>query len=286
MKTKTILMLCLLIGITWTQISAQKSSKEKEFTMLGEPSSLQEKMNGKVQKVVLKGYWTTGTVDDIKKGRPITTLERDSLNWFYDFEATFDNIGDHIINYITLDDNNKPFDKYQFLRENGQIVSSKWTFGKNTNLNGLEYSKGDGYSKFTYDEKGYLIGAADYSSVGDLLLYTFKGKNNEAGDQIELQVFDNKENLLWKWTSIYNEKRQYIGGQGTDKFGTVTGSNKCSYNDKGKVSEWTNFDKDKNVTVVHKFTYHEYDAKGNWLKWIYKNSSGQSCYFERTITYF
>ena len=286
MKTKTILMLCLLIGITWNQISAQKGSKEKEFTMLGEPSSLQEKMNGKVQKIVLKCYWTTGTSDDIKKGKPVTTLERDSLNWFYDYEATFDKKGDHIINYNTLDDNNKTVDKYQFIRENGQIVSSKWTFGKNANVAFGNYSKGDGYSKFTNDEKGYLIATADYSSEGDLLLYTFKSKNNETGDIIEGQAFDNKGIFLMKWTKIYNEKRQDIGGDWTDKDGSIAGSYKSSYNDKGKVSEWTNFDKDKKVTVVHKFTYPEYDAKGNWLKCIYKNSHGQSCYFERTITYF
>ncbi len=58
-----------------------------------------------------------------------------------------------------------------------------------------------------------------------------------------------------------------------------------SINDKGKISEVTNFDKDKNVTGKAKYTYLEYDAKGNWIKVGYEYGP-YIMYAERTITYF
>ena len=286
MKTKVILLLCLSLGIVWSQLSAQKNTKQDDYTKLGAPASVTDKMNGKVQKVVLKLYWCAGTGENLSMGKRITTRERDSLGWFYDFEATFDNVGDHIIDYNTLDDNNKPFSMYQFKRENGQIVSSKWTFGKTIRTAHGSYSKGEGYTKFTYNEKGQLIRTEDYKASGDSLMYSFKLTSNELGDQTEGQAFDSKGNFIRKWTISYNGKRQVIGGNWTGKDEIIAGSYSNIYNDKGKVSEATYFDKDKKVTVIHKYTYPEYDARGNWLKLLYKNNMGQSLFCERTITYF
>jgi hypothetical protein len=286
MKTKTIFILCLLSGFGLNQLYAQQSSKQGEFTMLGEPSPLQDKMNGKVQKVILKFYWGIGAGENIKKGKAITTRERDSLNWFYDFDATFDSSGDHMMSFNHLDDNNKAITKYQFIKDKSRIVLSKWSLGKDYNWGYGNYTKGDGYTKYTYNEKGQLISKADYSSGGDLLLYSFNFKNNEAGDPIETQTLDSHGNLLSKGTSIYNEKRQEIGGDWTEKDGIIAGTYKISYNDKGKVSEMTNFDKDKKVTGSYKFNYPEYDAKGNWLKFVFKDSNGHTVLCERTITYF
>ena len=269
-----------------TQINGQKSSKQDEFTMLGDPSPLQEKMNGKVQKVVVKFYWGIGTGDDIKKGKQITTRERDSLNWFYDFEAIWDINRDHIMSFNYLDDNSKAFTKYQFIRKNNQIVLSKWSMGKDYKRGFGNYSKGDGYTKYIYDKKGQLIRKEDYKTDGDLLLYSFPLKNNEAGDEMEGQALDSKGNLLSKWSTAYNENRQVIGGDWADKDGNTAGYYKTAYNDKGKESEVTYFDKDKKVTGVNKHTYPKYDSKGNWLQDVIKMSSGQIGFCERTITYF
>ena len=119
-----------------------------------------------------------------------------------------------------------------------------------------------------------------------MLLYTFPFKNNEAGDPVESQGLDSNGNLLFKSTSTYNEKRQDIGGDWTDKDGNIAGYYETRYNDKGKMSELTNFDKDRKITGVNKFTYPEYDAKGNWLKSVFKDTSGHTVFCERTIKYF
>ena len=110
-----------------------------------------------------------------------------------------------------------------------------------------------------------------------MLLYTFPFKNNEAGDPVESQGLDSNGNLLFKSTSTYNEKRQEIGGDWTGKDGNIAGYYETRYNDKGKVSEVTNFDKDRKITGVNKFSYPEYDAKGNWLKLVFKDAFRTHC---------
>ena len=99
MKTKLFLLVCLISGIGLTQLYSQKTSNTNEYTKLGNPSPVGDKMNGKVEKVVLKFYWPVITGDKITKGKHITNRERDSLGWFYDYEASFDKIGDHLINF-------------------------------------------------------------------------------------------------------------------------------------------------------------------------------------------
>ncbi len=286
MKTKTIILICLFLAVGLIQLSAQKASKQDEYTMLGEPAPVQDKMNGKVQKVVMRFYWTKGSGDNIEKGRHITTRERDSLGWYYDFEATFDKTGDHIITYKTLDDNGNPFTSYEFFKEGDHVVKSKWYMGKDTQAGDLKFSKGDGYTTFKYDDRGYEILRADYKAEGNVLLYTYPMKNNEFGDQVEAEARDGKNNFLFKWSTIYNDKRQIIGGSWTDKGGNPAGSYKTTYNEKGKESDVTYYDKDNKVTYFLKYTYPFYDTKGNWVNCISRNSLGQIGYCERTITYY
>jgi hypothetical protein len=286
MKTKAFLMICLFLGIGLTQLPAQKRNVQGEVTILGWPSPMDDIFNGKVQKVVVKFFWGKGSGNNIIKGDMITTKERDSLNWFYDFEATFDKIGDHTIALSFLDDNAKPINTYQCIRENNRITLSKWSFGKDNYIAGFSYPKGDGYTKHIYDNKGYLISNDDYKAEGDELLYKYPMKNNVYGDQIECQVFDSKGNFLSKWTTSYNEKRQIVGGDWAGKDGIVAGSFKNSYNDKGKVSEYTTYDKNNKVTGLYNYNYFESDAKGNWLKVIMKDSLGHIVFCERIITYF
>ncbi len=277
MKTKIILLLCFLFT------AAIKG--QEEYTMLGIPASVKDKMNGKVQKVVLRLFWGTGTGENIKKGNHITAQERDSLRVFYDFEASFDNMGDHIINYNTLDDNDKVVDNWQYFRENNRIVSSKYTFPKGKRIGGQIYPKGEGYSKHLNNDKGQLIASEDYEADNDSLLYSFAHKYNEVGDEIESRGFDGKGNLLFISSTEYNDKRQAVGGVNYGPDGNIRSSYKYTINDRGKVSEATSFDKDKNPIGKAKYTYLEYDAKGNWIK-VGVESGPYITYAERTIIYF
>jgi hypothetical protein len=285
MKTKSFLLVCLISGIGFTQLFSQKNSWQEVFTKLGEPAAVQDKLNGKVQKVVFKIYWGTGTGGNITKGNHITTRERDSLGWFYDFEAVFDNVGDHIIYYNTLNDNDKPVTKYQFIRENNKIVLSKWTFGKATKMIFGVYSETDGCTKYIYNEKGLLIKKEDCLAVNDSLLYSFTIKCNEAGDQIETQAYDGKGNFLRKWSIDYNDKSMAIGDINYGQDGNVTSSYNYTYNVKGKISQVTMFDKENKVTGTANYTYLEYDNIGNWTKCGFEYGP-YTTYAERTITYF
>jgi len=71
-----------------------------------------------------------------------------------------------------------------------------------------------------------------------------------------------------------------------DEKGNFAGAVGVKYNDKGKLSSLTAFDKDKNIYSVDEMTY-EYDTKGNWVKAIVTDSeSGKVIYVERTYSYF
>jgi hypothetical protein len=285
MKTKSFLLLCLISGIGFTQLFSQKNSRQEVFTKLGEPAPVQDKLNGRVEKVVFKIYWGKGTGEKIAKGNHITARERDSLGWFYDFEAVFDNVGDHIIYYNTLNDNDKPVTKYHFIRENNKIVLSKWTLGKVTKMAFGGYSATNGCTKYIYNEKGLLIKKEDCLAVNDSLLYSFTIKCNEAADEIETQAYDGKGNFLRKWSTEYNDKSMPIGGIYYGQDGNIASLYKYTYNDKGKISEMTMFNKENMVTGNAKYTYLEYDSNGNWIKCGLEYGPFTT-YSERTITYF
>ena len=180
---------------------------------------------------------------------------------------------------------NRVVDNWQYFKENNRIVSSKWTFPKGKRIGGTIYPKGNGYTKHLNNEKGQLIASEDYKADNDSLLYSFAHKYNEAGDEIESRGFDGKGNLLWISSTEYNDNRQAIGGVNYSPDGNIRNSYKYSINDRGKISELTYLDKDKNVTGKAKYTYLEYDVKGNWIKVGYE-SGPYVTYAERNITYF
>ena len=70
-----------------------KTNKKTESTILGEYTPnfnwLNEKLNGKVEKLIEKFYWGVADGDNVKKGDLITSKEADSLGWGYTYELNF-----------------------------------------------------------------------------------------------------------------------------------------------------------------------------------------------------
>jgi hypothetical protein len=286
MKTKALFLISLFVACGLFVLPVPNSNAQGDVTKLGWPAPITENLNGKVQKVVFMLHWCKGEGNDITKGKRITTKELDSLGWFYSFEADFDKAGDFVIKFYSLDDNNKPFETYQCIKENNRITRTNWTLGKDQNIMGINYQKGNGYTKHIYDSRGFLISKDDYKAAGDELLGKFPMKNNEHGDQIECQALDREGNVMTKWTTTYNEKRQITGGSWYGKDGVLTGSSKVKYNDKDKVSEVENYDIDGKLANIIHYRYPAYDAKGNWTSLICTTSNGQKAYCEMALTYF
>lgn len=271
---KVFTLLFVLICIT----QGCNKSKPAEYTILGDYTPYGgsiEKMNGKVQKVIEKAYWTVSEKDTIKKGNLITTKERDSLKWSYDYEANFDMAGD-LVSCNYFDENNKMIGSWQFFKKDNKLDSVKGTYRDTVNI----------YQKLKCNDKGIIIEAIQHSINPDTLMYTWVITTNKAGDTVLYTGTDSKGNFDTKVLNLYNEKGQFVSWESFKKDGIFDGSNKVLYDEKGKSSEIINFDKDKKVTDVYHMTYPEYDTKGNWLKAITKDTKGHTILTERVYTYY
>jgi hypothetical protein len=279
-------LIVLFIAIVFIATSC-KNNKQTQCTLLTNPSPYIEKLNEKVEKVAEKTFWAIAEGAVYKKGNLLTTKEHDSLGLYYDFEATFDTSGDHLISCNYLDENNKIVSTWQFSKENNRLSSFKWTLGDPFHYQDyLTSNPTSGYSTIKCNDKGQIISEVDYRANVDTLIFTWTNSYNEAGDTMEGQQFDNKGVLLGSWINVYNDKGQYVGGENYDKDGIPRWSWEIKYNEKGFWSEWTNYDKDKKVTSSFTRTYPEYDAHGNWLKAITKDNKDQTWFSERTYLYY
>lgn len=266
----------IFITVVFT-VTGCKNSQQTKYTILGDYTSYEgfiEKMNGNVEKIVERMYWTVAVADTFKKGNLVTIKERDSLKAYYDYEADFDSVG-NLLSCKYLDENNKIVGDWQFSKENNKLALAQLTWQDTIRQ----------YQKLKCDEKGRIIEAKGYRAKVDTLWYTYTVNYNEAGDTVVYLVYNSKGILEWKALNLYNEKGQFMCYETYDKDGAFTASNKVIYNEKGKMSEVTFFDKDKKVTETVQRTYTQYDAKGNWLKAVSKDTKGHVFISERTYTY-
>ncbi len=267
----------LFIAVVF-MITGCKNNKQAEYTILGDYTpygGFIEKMNGKVEKVTEKIYWTVAEGDTFKKGDPVTIHERDSLKWYYDHESVFDSVGNLLLcNYI--DENNKAIGTWQFFKENNMLVSAKWTWQDTIREN----------QKLKCDEKGRIVDVIAYSASADTILYTYTVNYNKSGDTVLYLGADSKGLPDLRVLNLYNEKGQFLSFEVYNKNDSLQNSNKVTFNEKGKISGITFYDKNKNASEVVNRNYPEYDAKGNWVKAITKDDKGHTLVSERTYTYF
>jgi hypothetical protein len=267
----------LFITFIFLVTGCKKNSQQIHYTILGDYTPYEgfiEKMNGKVEKVVERTYWTVADADTFKRGNPITIKERDSLKIIYDFEANFDSVGD-LLSCKYLDENNKIIGNWQFSKENNRLALAQLTWQDTIRQ----------YQKLKCNENGKIIEAKGFRAEVDTLWYSYTENYNETGDTILYLVFNYKGILDMKILNLYNEKGQFVSYETYNKDGAFVASDKVIYNEKGTMSELTFFDKDKKVTETVQRTYLQYDEKGNWLKAIAKDTKGHVVISERTYTY-
>jgi uncharacterized protein YuzE len=255
-----------------------KTSKQTEYTILGEYSpwdGFNEKLIGKVDKMVERVYWGVANGDTILKKKLITSHQADSMQWGYPFEIDFDEEG-NVISCVIFNEKNRYVGGWQFFKKDNRLDSAVGRWHDTLNV----------YQKLKCNENGIIIEASQYRSKLDTLMINWKKSITNSGDTIIYQLFNNKGVLINKYLNLYNEKGQYLGYEAYNKDGIFNGSIEMTYNEQGKVSGFTVYDKDKKASDVINRTYPEYDAKGNWLKMISKDSHGKIAVYERTYTYF
>jgi len=253
-----------------------KNEKPSEFTMLPDytTSMYPEKLVGRVEKMTEKNYWAIPDGEKYKKGNPISMKELDSLGWTEDFEVVFDNTG-LLVTISGIDETARTIWVNEFLKENN-VYTERKLFENDT----LKF-----YDKLKCDENGNIIEITGFRAPEDTVIVTTKKIINAKGDTIENQWFNNKGELAGKRINIYDDLHQRRQVTGYDKDGNYQWRCEDIYNEKGKPSKRTWYDKEENISSVEEFTY-EYDKKGNWVIEYYKDEKNHISIMERTYTYF
>ena len=270
-------LLFILVSLVFLMTGCDKQ-KPAEYTILGVYTPYEnfpEKLVGKVEKITEINYWAIPQGDTYIRGDRITIKDRDSLNWTNDFEAVYDNSGDLVLcNYI--DENNKSIRKRELFKENNVPVS-----GKDTQRDTLRYVE-----NIKCNATGEISEIIVTRALVDTLLYTGKYTYSIKKDTITEHWSDYLGDPYARILEIYNTEGQFILTEFYDKNGDFAGAVEVKYNDRGKISNLTAFDKDKTIYSVNEMTY-EYDTKGNWIKAIVTDSeSGKVVYVERSYSYF
>jgi hypothetical protein len=273
MKKFLLLLLAIILAATGCM-----NKTHNEFTVLGDYTPYEgyiERLYGKVEKVVEKHYWAKQEGESFVKVNPVTIKDRDSLKWLaYNFEAKFDKDGQLMIcNY--LDENDKTIGKWEFSKENNVLTLVKGTYKDTLRV----------YQKLKCDVNGTIIEAIQYSATVDTLMTKISIKVNAKEDTVEYQVYDYKGIPSSKILNLYNDKKQFLSWGQIDKDGVYHVGDEIKYNENGKMSELTLYDKDKKTVGVN-FVDYELDQKGNWIRVVAKDEKNNVLIEERTYTYY
>lgn len=271
--------LIFLLVIVFLIATGCKNNKTTESTMLGPYTpydAFPEKLIGKVGMVVEKNYWAIPDSNTFKKGNLITIKDRDSLKWTNDFEAKFDVAGD-IVSCNYLDENNGSINKWELVKENNILASAKVIIKDTVRI----------YQKLKCNTKGEIIEISSYRAIADTLMYRATIKYSEKRDTVTRQFYNYKDAPYAKQVYFFNSEGKFLLRESYNKDSEFIGAVEVKYNDKGKISEMTYYDKDKKVVTGNYFTY-EYDLKGNWIRATGrdKDLKGKVVIEERTYTYF
>ncbi len=258
--------------------TACKKQKPAEYTVLGRYTPYEnfpEKLVGKVEKITEINYWAIPRGDTYTRGDRLTIKDRDSLNWTNDFEAVYDNSGE-LVRCIFLDENNLTYRLRELFKENNLTASLKYT--RDDTLRYID--------KITYNADGDISEISNFSASPDSLLSKGKFIYSPKKDTITEYWSNYRGDPYGKVIEIYNAEGQFIRKEAYDEKGDFAGAVEVRYNDKGKISSLTSYNKDTSIFSTDEMTY-EYDTKGNWIKAIVKDSpSGKVVCAERTYSYF
>jgi hypothetical protein len=271
MKKSLILFIVIIFMVTGCT-----TKKAEVSTVLGDYTPyyiFPEKLNGHIEKIIEKSYWTVPDGDTIKKGNPITIKDRDSLSWTNDFEATFDN-GGNLLSCNLIDENDKVIQSWDLTYENNKLISATRTRDDTIRI----------LRKYKYNEIDNSPEISLFREPVDTLISSCNIKTNDK-DTVSYYWFDYEGNLASTWVYLYNTNGQFRRLDSYTGEDTYDGAIDVIYDDNGQMSVLTFYDKDNNVTEVNYIT-NETDEKGNWIKSVIKDDKGRTFITERVYKYF
>ena len=220
-------LLFLFLTIVFVTLGC-KNKQTTEYTILGDYTPYDgciERLAGKVQKVTEKYYLAIPDGKTFKKGARLTRKIIDSLKITQAYEAVFDNEG-HLIGCTNIDENNKPFAKWEFTKENNILNQAKFIFNDTLRI----------YQKLKYNNEGYIIEAVSYRAGNDTLMNTTTVKISPDKDTIDYHVLDYKGAPINRILNLYNDKGQFLSYGSYNKDGSFHAGNSVTYKEKGKMN--------------------------------------------------
>lgn len=277
MKIKHIIQfLFLLLAIIF--IVNCQNKKPPEYSMLGFYSPYQnyspERLIGKVEKVIQKGYWAIPDGDAFRKGNRVTIKERKSR--YYDWEVIFDESGD-VKTCIYIDENNKVLRKVELIKENNILTLATYDDSRSV------------YDKLKCNSEGDIIELLQFSTGVDTLMWRNSFKFSLKRDTLTNLIYDHKGILRAKAISLVDKDGQFSSRSYHDGNGIYQRGQEFEFNEKRNFIKGSSYNERKELTVDVYFSDFEYDQKGNWIKAIMVPlfvNEGDTVIWERTYTYF
>ena len=277
MKIKHIIQfLFLLLAIIF--IVNCQNKKPPEYSMLGFYSPYQnyspERLIGKVEKVIQKGYWAIPDGDAFRKGNRVTIKERKSR--YYDWEVIFDESGD-VKTCIYIDENNKVLRKVELIKENNILTLATYDDSRSV------------YDKLKCNSEGDIIELLQFSTGVDTLMWRSSFKFSLKRDTLTNLIYDHKGILRAKAISLVDKDGQFSSRSYHDGNGIYQRGQEFEFNEKRNFIKGSSYNERKELTVDVYFSDFEYDQKGNWIKAIMVPlfvNEGDTVIWERTYTYF
>lgn len=270
--------LIILLALVLFAAAGCKEKENTDYTRVGDFTpylNFQEKLNGKVELVTEKSYWTIPEGDTYVKGAKVTKHELDSVGWTYDFKAQYDE-GGNLVSSVTTDENDAIINRWE-IKKVEELISRG------------EYSKGDTlkrYAIITAGEEGMSLLFEIFDAVTDTIIQKAERSGKDLSDTLRVKYFDSRGEFIFTDLLAFDDHglMPYAVRIGAD--GTFIGGIMIKFNENGFMSETSFLDGEKKITGTNQFTY-EYDNRGNWIKAICKDpASGITMMSERSYKYF
>lgn len=269
--------ICLLFLASVFIVTSCTTKKEAGYVLLGDGTpyfQYPENLNGKVKEVTEKNYWAVPDGESYKKGAVLTSADRDSLGgWTSDYRASFNEKGE-LVSCDYLNEKNLTNYRYE-ISASGDVVR-----GSSYKKDSLNY-----YDIYKLDINGRRAGFIRYRPSVDTMLGKLEVITNPEGDTLKYYSLNSKGEILYTLIVLFNADKQFVRSEGFNKDGVFQYANEVKYNEKGRVSDLSIINKNKDVSASNYFTY-EYDQAGNWTKAIVKDDKGIVVVEERSYSYY
>lgn len=277
-KTGQMKRLIILLALILFAAAGCKEKKSTDYTRVGDFTpfmNFQEKLKGKVESVIEKGYWAIPEGETYAKGAKVTKHELDSVGWTYDFKAMYDE-GGELVSCITTDENDGIITRWEFKAVEGLTSRGEYSIRDTVRRYAIITGGGDGFSKL------FEI----FDSATDTLIQKAERTGKYLSDTLRIKYSNSRGEFIFTDLLAFDDLglMPYAVRIGPD--GTFIGGIMIKFNENGFMSETSFLDGEKKITGTNQFSY-EYDNRGNWVKVICKDpATGTTMVSERSYKYY